>query len=79
MLRGGRMSVGVALSNDGVHWGRIEGEHSSGAALEPREGETFVGWPQVMWEGVRGVEGAGDMGDGMCGAGPQAFCCCREG
>eukprot|EP00962_Isochrysis_galbana_P005293 scaffold1442_cov109-Isochrysis_galbana.AAC.3 len=46
MLRGGRMSIGVALSNDGVHWGRIEGEHSSGAALEPREGETFVGWPQ---------------------------------
>jgi len=27
------MSIGVALSNDGVHWGRVEGEHPSGALL----------------------------------------------
>jgi len=46
--RGGRMSIGVALSNDGVHWGRVEGEHPSGAALEPAEGESFVGWPQAL-------------------------------
>ena len=44
---GEAMSIGVALSNDGIHWGRVEGEHSSGAVLEPREGQLFVGWPQV--------------------------------
>ncbi len=45
---GAVMSIGVALSNDGVHWGRMEGEHPSGAVLEPREGQLYVGWPQVI-------------------------------
>ena len=45
---GSRMCIGVALSNDGIHWGRVEGEYASGAILEPREGEVFVGWPQVV-------------------------------
>ena len=45
---GEAMSIGVALSNDGIHWGRVEGEHSSGAVLEPNEGQLFVGWPQVI-------------------------------
>jgi len=49
---GAAMSIGVALSNDGVHWGRVEGEHSSGAVLEPREGQLFVGWPQVIMTSV---------------------------
>ncbi len=44
---GGTMSIGLCLSNDGVHWGRVEGEHPSGALLEPLDGQTFVGWPQV--------------------------------
>lgn len=49
---GAAMSIGVALSNDGVHWGRIEGEHSSGAVLEPLEDQLFVGWPQVIMTSV---------------------------
>jgi len=45
---GAEMAIGVALSNDGVHWGRLEGEHPSGAILEPRQGQLFVGWPQLV-------------------------------
>eukprot|EP00316_Scyphosphaera_apsteinii_P011996 CAMPEP_0119312336 /NCGR_PEP_ID=MMETSP1333-20130426/25968_1 /TAXON_ID=418940 /ORGANISM="Scyphosphaera apsteinii, Strain RCC1455" /LENGTH=411 /DNA_ID=CAMNT_0007316937 /DNA_START=38 /DNA_END=1273 /DNA_ORIENTATION=+ len=45
---GAAMSIGVALSNDGLHWGRFEGEHASGAVLEPLDGQLFVGWPQVV-------------------------------
>ena len=45
---GAATSIGVALSNDGVHWGRVEGEHSSGAVLEPTDDQLFVGWPQCV-------------------------------
>jgi hypothetical protein len=51
---GEAMSIGVALSNDGLHWGRVEGEHSSGAVLEPNEGQLFVGWPQAERAPPRG-------------------------
>lgn len=49
---GTAMSIGVAVSNDGVHWKRVEGDHSSGAVLEPKEGQLFVGWPQVIMTSV---------------------------
>ena len=61
------MSIGVALSNDGIHWGRVEGEHSSGAVLEPNEGQLFVGWPQVEHAHPRGVVGGVAGGVGGCG------------
>ena len=34
------MSIGLALSNDGVHWGRLEGDYASGAILEQRHVNT---------------------------------------
>eukprot|EP00965_Chrysotila_dentata_P198554 6178866-Pleurochrysis_carterae.AAC.2 len=52
---GANMRIGLALSNDGVHWGRVEGEHSSGAVLEPQQGQTFIGWPQARCRGRDGL------------------------
>lgn len=49
---GAAMSIGLALSNDGVHWGRVEGDYSSGAILEPRDGQLFVAAPQVLMTSV---------------------------
>lgn len=49
---GTAMSIGVALSNDGVHWERVEGSYASGAVLEPKKGQLFVGWPQVIMTSV---------------------------
>merc|ERR1719393_1232641 len=37
---GAAMSIGLALSNDGVHWGRLEGDYASGAILEQRHVNT---------------------------------------
>ncbi|KAJ1637894.1 hypothetical protein T492DRAFT_271469 [Pavlovales sp. CCMP2436] len=51
--KGESMSIGLAMSSDGIHWGRVEGEHPNGAILIPDENEAqfdsaFVGWPQVV-------------------------------
>jgi predicted GH43/DUF377 family glycosyl hydrolase len=50
--KGSNMAIGLAMSSDGRHWGRVEGEHPNGAILQScEESETdsqFVGWPQVL-------------------------------
>ncbi|KAG8366374.1 hypothetical protein BUALT_Bualt17G0073100 [Buddleja alternifolia] len=47
---------GLAMSQDGRHWARIEGEHHSGALLDVgSEGEwdsLFISSPQVVFHGV---------------------------
>lgn len=49
---GMRMRIGVAVSQDGTSWARLEGEHPTGACLDvgdPGDFDgTFVGWPQVV-------------------------------
>jgi hypothetical protein len=51
-ISGMRTSIGLALSKDGEHWTRIEGEHPSGAVLEPGPEGAFdalgVGGPSVI-------------------------------
>ena len=60
-LQGMNMKIGVALSQDGITWGRIEGDDPSGACLVPYrkkdqhsleqgeldEEELYCGWPEV--------------------------------
>lgn len=50
------MAIGLAMSSNGRNWGRVEGEHPSGAILVPSSDESefdaaFVGWPQVVMRG----------------------------
>lgn len=51
-LSGARMAVGVAISKDGEHFTRIEGDHPSGAVLQRGEpgsfDELFVAGPCVI-------------------------------
>ncbi|CAM9855152.1 unnamed protein product [Ectocarpus fasciculatus] len=50
--KGVRMRIGVALSQDGLNWCRVEGEHPTGACVDVGgSGEwdrLFVGWPVVI-------------------------------
>ncbi|CAM9333272.1 unnamed protein product [Choristocarpus tenellus] len=50
--KGVRMRIGMALSQDGVNWSRVEGEHPSGCCLDVGDkgewDELFVGWPIVI-------------------------------
>lgn len=50
-VRGFRTRPGIALSLDGLHWSRLEGEHSNGAVLDTGAAgefdELFCGWPVV--------------------------------
>lgn len=50
--KGVQMRIGVALSQDGMNWCRVEGDHPSGACLDvggPGEWDRlFVGWPVVV-------------------------------
>lgn len=60
-LQGMNMKIGVALSQDGITWGRVEGDDPSGACLVPyrktdqhsleqgelEEEELYCGWPEV--------------------------------
>lgn len=54
-LKGTRMEIGLAVSQDGAHWSRVEGPSAFGAILEagkPGEiDEEFVGWPNVLERG----------------------------
>jgi predicted GH43/DUF377 family glycosyl hydrolase len=49
---GGKMEIGVAVSNDGAHWSRVEGPSAYLSVLEvgqPGEFDSlFVGWPCVL-------------------------------
>jgi hypothetical protein len=52
-IKGMRMRIGLALSQDGIHWSRVEGEYPTGAIVDVGDaGEfdaLFVGWPQVLF------------------------------
>lgn len=49
---GMNLRIGMAVSQDGLHWSRLEGEHANNAVLDVgKEGdfdELLVGWPQVV-------------------------------
>jgi len=60
-VKGMRMKIGVALSQDGRTWGRVEGDDHTGAIMVPHdksnadknirdslEEELYVGWPDVI-------------------------------
>jgi len=59
-IKGMKLRIGVALSQDGVSWGRVEGDDSTGACIVPYdkndpdqdhsadlEEELYCGWPEV--------------------------------
>lgn len=50
-LEGMKMRPGLAMSQDGVNWARIEGEHHTGALFDAGQqgewDELFIGSPQV--------------------------------
>lgn len=56
IIEGLRMRPGLAMSNDGRNWARIEGEHHSWALFDVgEEGDfdsLFIGAPQVIFHGV---------------------------
>lgn len=53
LVKGIKMEIGVAVSQDGAHWSRIEGPEpygsilTAGKTLHEFDGQ-FVGWPSVM-------------------------------
>jgi len=52
-VTGMQLRIGIALSQDGLNWSRLEGEHPTGCALDlAKEAASFdnlaVGWPQVV-------------------------------
>lgn len=53
--KGARMRIGVALSYDGTHWSRMEGDHHSGAVFDVGPPGTWdsegTGWPTVVQHG----------------------------
>ncbi|CAM9208355.1 unnamed protein product [Phaeothamnion confervicola] len=50
--KGVRMKIGVAVSQDGLNWSRLEGEHADGSCIDvgpPGNWDSlFVGWPTVL-------------------------------
>eukprot|EP01041_Mallomonas_annulata_P002397 gene2397-4649_t len=51
-VRGSKMEIGVAVSQDGAHWSRVEGPSAYGAIVEAGDPEEydaqFVGWPCIV-------------------------------
>ena len=51
-MRGMKMEIGVAVSQDGSHWSRVEGPSARGAIVEVGSKDefdsAFIGWPNVM-------------------------------
>mmetsp|Transcript_25190 Transcript_25190/g.25400 ORF Transcript_25190/g.25400 Transcript_25190/m.25400 type:complete len:415 (-) Transcript_25190:35-1279(-) len=51
-VKGMKMEIGVAVSQDGAHWSRVEGDGAYGAILEVGKQTEFdgqfVGWPCVL-------------------------------
>ena len=51
-VKGAKMEIGLAVSQDGIHWSRVEGPSPRGSYLEVGKFEEFdgqfVGWPTVL-------------------------------
>lgn len=47
-VAGMNMKIGVALSQDGGTWGRVEGDDPTGACVVPAENELYCAWPDVV-------------------------------
>lgn len=48
MIAGMTMRIGVAVSQDGVTYGRVEGDHYTGAIVAPEGDELYCAWPEVV-------------------------------
>jgi len=59
-IKGMKMKIGVAVSQDGISWGRVEGDDPTGACIVPFDSkdptqdslkideELYAGWPEVV-------------------------------
>ena len=59
-IKGMKMKIGIAVSQDGKTWGRVEGDYPCGACLVPYDPndpnqdklnideELYAGWPEVV-------------------------------
>lgn len=47
-IQGMQMRIGVALSQDGITWGRVEGDDPTGACVVPDDDELYCAWPEVI-------------------------------
>lgn len=75
-IKGMKMKIGVAISQDGVTWGRVEGSDPSGACVVPYDSadvnqekvlgiqeELYCGWPEVVVNAVSEKESAKSAND----------------
>lgn len=55
-ILGAKMEIGVAISQDGVHWSRIEGDSPYGSVIEKGLDADFdllfCGWPTIVEDGA---------------------------
>jgi predicted GH43/DUF377 family glycosyl hydrolase len=51
-VKGLKMEIGVAVSQDGIHWSKIEGDSAFASIIQvgkPNEFDSqFVGWPSIL-------------------------------
>merc|ERR1719297_342464 len=47
-IMGMNMCIGIAISQDGIHWGRMEGDNPNGSILSPDDDELYCAWPDVV-------------------------------
>jgi predicted GH43/DUF377 family glycosyl hydrolase len=47
-IQGMQMRIGVALSQDGISWGRVEGDDPTGSIVAPDAAELYCAWPEVI-------------------------------
>jgi hypothetical protein len=71
-LEGVRLRPGLAMSQDGKNWARIEGEHHTGALFDVGQDaewdELFIGGPQVSkgWQAQAGCTNHALQSARMC-------------
>lgn len=56
-IAGSKLEIGVAISQDGVHWSRVEGDSPYGSIVEAGAANEFdrlfCGWPTVVEDGIK--------------------------
>ncbi|GMI43135.1 hypothetical protein TrCOL_g9084 [Triparma columacea] len=60
---GSNGKIGIAISQDGESWGRVEGEDPSGASIVPNEIGGWVGQPEVSFVVDESTVGGGRRGE----------------